>query len=133
MASPKARKTLLGYPQRYGVNTPVPRPMFLGNIDLNNRPHVQNPDGSISTVRSMSYGLDNGREVLIPTVSDEGVIMDGQQAAQYWANKGQHLGVFTDPYSANDYAVHLHNSQARMLEAPDLGTVPTMMRKRGKR
>lgn len=129
----KKKRSLLGYPQEYGYTTPVPRPMLLGNIDLNARPQVRNADGSISTVRSMSYGLDNGNEVLIPTVSDEGTIMEPQEAAQYWANKGQHLGVFPNWQSADDYAIHLHNAQARMLEDPELGTIPTTKKRRGKK
>lgn len=107
-----------------GVPKPVPRPLVPGNIDLNTRPRVQNEDGSVSTVRSMSYGTDGGREVLIPTVADEGRIMGDEEAMAYWGKKGKHLGVFSSPASADDYAQHLHDSQARMLEEPGLGTVP---------
>jgi len=130
MAS-KKRRGLLGYTPEYGINTPVPRPMLLGNIDLNTRPQVHNSDGSISTVRSMSYGLENGNEVLIPTVSDEGTIMSNPQAADYWAAKGQNLGVFPNWQSADDYAIHLHNAQARMLEDPELGDIPPTRKRRG--
>lgn len=100
---------------------PVPRPIYLGNIDLTTRPQVKNPDGSISTVRSMSYGLDNGLEVLIPTVTDDGRILPWQEAAQYWAGKGQNLGIFNSPFAADEYARHLHDAQARMIEDPNLG------------
>ena len=40
-----------------------------GNIDLRTRPVVKNPDGTISTVRSMSANFD-GQEVLIEGAED---------------------------------------------------------------
>lgn len=82
-----------------------------GNIDIHNRPVVKNSDGSISTVRSMSTNID-GREVLIPTVSDDGRIMSDDEAIDNFMRTGKHLGMFDNPDDATAYAESLHNQQA---------------------
>lgn len=82
-----------------------------GNIDIHKRPVVKNPDGSISTVRSMSTNID-GREVLIPTVSDDGRIMSDDEAIDNFMRTGKHLGMFDNPNDATAYAESLHNQQA---------------------
>lgn len=82
-----------------------------GNINLHNRPKVKNEDGTISTVLTMSYQDRSGKEVLIPTVSDEGKIMGAREAIEYWGKKGQHLGKFKTPEAATNYAKRLHEDQ----------------------
>lgn len=87
-----------------------------GNVDLRGRPQVMNADGSFSTVRSMSIGLD-GHEVLIPTVIRSGgkwIVADPQTAIDHYRKTGEHLGVFASPETANAYAKALHQQQAAM-------------------
>lgn len=83
-----------------------------GNIDLHRRPIVRNRDGSISTVRSRSFGMPQG-EVLLPTVSDDGRILTDEEALALFQQTGRHLGVFRTPDAATRYAQQLHEDQAR--------------------
>lgn len=89
-----------------------------GNIDLSKRPVVNNPDGSISTVRSMSFNED-GREILVPTVSPDGKLLDENQAIDLYHRTGQHLGMFDNPDDATAYAQTLHNQQEQMYAKPN--------------
>lgn len=88
-----------------------------GNIDLNNRPVVKNADGTISTVRSISTNID-GREVLIPTISEDGRIMSDAEAVKQHRATGRHLGIFDSTGSATEYAKQLHDSQAKKYTSP---------------
>jgi len=82
-----------------------------GNIDLNNRPIVKNEDGSISTVRSMSFYDDKEhKEILIPTVIGNRVVSD-QEAIDHYYETGEHLGKFDSPEEADKYAEELHLQQ----------------------
>ena len=84
-----------------------------GNIDLRARPVIRNKDGSISTVRSMSFEED-GQEVLIPTVAADGSrVLSDDEAIDQYRRTGKFLGKFKTPEAANAYAQDLHEQQAK--------------------
>lgn len=81
-----------------------------GNIDLRRRPVVRNRDGSVSMARSFSVAKD-GREYLIPTVSDEGRLLSDQEAIARFEKTGRHLGAFRTAQDAVEYADKLDREQ----------------------
>ena len=99
----------------------VQRPMSIslgqygeGNIDLYNRPQYVQPDGSISTVNSMSFGTDDG-EVLVPTIDYDEYgqprqLTDDEAIDRYYRT-GEYLGKFKTVDEANNYADWLHRQQ----------------------
>lgn len=87
-----------------------------GNIDLFNRPMYRQPDGSISTVYSATYGID-GKTVLLPTIAynpanGRPYVMSDQEALDRYRRTGEHLGIFDNDNDANSYAQKLHEQQA---------------------
>lgn len=97
----------------HNIQTNIALNGYTGNIDLANRPVVRNADGTNSTVRSMSFNED-GKEILIPTISQNGTVMNPQQAIDEYHRTGQHLGMFNSPEEANAMAQQIHNQQAQM-------------------
>jgi hypothetical protein len=99
-------------PKRASPIGPFPGLLEQPNIDLEHRPVVKLPDGSIATVNSSSYEL-GGRETLLPRVSPEGRMLSGREAIELFRRTGQHLGKFDNPDDADRYAQALHEAQAR--------------------
>lgn len=85
----------------------------MGNIRLDNRPQVKNPDGSISTVRTIGVNVD-GEEVLIPTVINGRVVSD-KEAVNHYRKTGEHFGKFSSPEASTDYAIKLHDAEAKRI------------------
>lgn len=98
----------------------TPSPYEAGNIDLSHRPRVQNPDGSVSTVRSISVEMD-GRVYLIPTVVGDKVVSNEEAIAHFRATH-EHLGSFPDEQTAEAEAQRIHDTQADSLrDTPNAG------------
>lgn len=91
-------------------DTPAPKAVAPGNIDTHNRPVVKNPDGSISTVRSLTVGFGN-RTFVLPTVVNGRVVSD-EEAINHFQKTGEHLGAFESLADAEDFSRRLHEDQA---------------------
>lgn len=87
-----------------------------GNIDLYHRPTIKNEDGSVSTIRSISFYDENQDsdtytlEVLIPTVVGDKILSD-ERAIEHYYESGEYLGYFLTPEDATAYALQLHEQQ----------------------
>ena len=83
-----------------------------GNIDLPTRPRVKN-NRKISTV---AVELKDGTYVLLPAVSDDGKMLSTNGAKLLHEKTGKHLGVFKTKKQADEFAVKLHESEARRIQ-----------------
>lgn len=73
-----------------------------GNIDLDNRPVLNNGPRSISTIQSITITIDGGRGVLIPTIVN-GRRVSEEEAIQHFERTGEHLGIFRSEEEASAY------------------------------
>lgn len=94
-----------------------------GNIDLYNRPQYINEDGSVSTVRSMSFGDEFGNEILVPTIAFDNngnpySMSDDEAIARYYET-GEYLGLFKSIEEAEEYAEKLHEQQEAIYTGGD--------------
>ena len=80
-----------------------------GNIDLENRAMARKPDGSITTGRPLSL-TEGGIEVLLPTVSPEGRMLNDDEAIEMYRQTGEFLGKFDSPANAAAYGKALHTT-----------------------
>lgn len=118
----RAAATVPQYPQFLAGNTPPPGMLEVGNIDLGN-PRLRGRDGSISS--SMSFNED-GKEVLIPTMSEDGsrTLSAADAIAQYKTTK-QFIGKFDTPENATAYAQQVADEQAKRVRITPLAGAAT--------
>lgn len=97
-------------------------PVEEANIDVSSLPIVDNGDGTVSTVDSISISEDEV-EVLIPTVVD-GKKVSYEEAVAHYHETGEHLGKFKTVAEANSAATALHNKEelrvSQELEKPKI-------------
>ena len=85
-------------------------PIQAPTLDISQRPVVNNPDGSYSTFRSMSFQNHLGQEVLIPTVAKDGSkILSNEDAINQYKQTGEHLGIYKNVKDADEAADYYHN------------------------
>ena len=96
------------------------KPIIPGNLSEDIREKVQNSDGSVSTVRTISIGTDKG-EVVIPTVIG-GKVVDNEEAIAHYKRTGENFGTFGNVSEANDYAEQLHLRHQQQLTNTNLNT-----------
>ena len=103
----------------------VPGMVEKGNIDIANRPNIDNGDGTHSSVYSMSFGTDKG-EVLVPGVGDGKTYparkLTQEEALDQYKKTGANLGTFKDEKSASAYAEKLHEDQEKYGNKPSTST-----------
>src|SRR5262245_5195420 len=85
-----------------------------GHIDLTKQPEVKNPDGSISTVRSITVEMD-GQHIILPTVHPDGHIMGQAEAIGRYLDTGKHLGKFDTQEAADLQAQAIHEQEAERI------------------
>lgn len=91
-----------------------PKPIIEGNLPLGVKYKVKNRDGSISTVRTISIGVDGG-EVVIPTVL-KGRIVSDEEAIRHFEETGANFGTFRSPEEAKAFSEWLHDQHAAELQ-----------------
>lgn len=97
-----------------GVTSPR---WYKGNINLYNRPQYVDPKTKkVSTVRSISFSDESGKEVLVPTIvrkNGKPVRLTDKQAINRYYKTGKNLGKYNSVAEANRAARLIHEQQAK--------------------
>jgi len=84
-------------------------------MNVSKRKPFKNKDGSLSTVRSMSFSTEKG-EVLVPTIKarrGQTYPISERQAIDDYKRTGKHLGIYKDSSYATEASISLHEKEAR--------------------
>lgn len=95
--------------QKQGANTV--KALEQGNINLDNRPVLHNPDGTVSTEKSITIEED-GKFINIPTIIN-GKEVSPQTAIAFYHDTGEHLGKFASEQEAEQAAQDTHQYQEK--------------------
>jgi len=117
ISSKRTAITMLGKPvdTYLRVKTYSNRPEVEGNIDLENRPKVFDDQGNYQTVKTITIEED-GNTVLLPTIVN-GEAVTNKEAIDYYHATGEHLGIFKDDESAQQYDKQLHTRMGMIGES----------------
>lgn len=95
----------------------IPGLLEPGNIDVAARRAHELEPGVIATVKSESFNID-GKEVLLPSIDENGKLLSADEIVEAYRGSGQHLGIFDTPESASAYAKGLSNRQGERFGKP---------------
>jgi len=104
------------YPSMQSLNMSEADVFEYGNINLNLRPIVKLKNGQIATILSITITETISTRTcftLIPTISDDGVVLPEKEAKLTYTKSGRHLGKFSTLKIANTYAAALSKQENR--------------------
>lgn len=87
-----------------------------GNINLNLRPIVKLKNGQIATILSITINETIWTKncfTVIPTISDDGLVLPDKEAKLTYVKSGRHLGKFATLKIADTYAAALSKQEGR--------------------
>lgn len=83
---------------------------YQGNVDLSSKPLIQ-VDTSLAPIHSEFYFDEDEKKVaIIPSITEEGKLLNRWEAIDLYKSTGRHLGMFASEKQAKDYYAELQNS-----------------------
>jgi hypothetical protein len=76
--------------------------------NLAERKAVTNPSGSVSTIRTMQFGISGGRSIVVPSVWDGKIL--GDREALERAKKEGVFEIFDSPAKAAEFDKRIHSN-----------------------